>query len=405
MAVTIISTVPANGATGVSPSASVVFTFSAPMNPGATTVSLIDTNAGEDSPVVATWNGNNTVFTCTPSPQFANGHTFEWQVSGQDAVGNFLSGTTSGAFTTVTGINGGSGTDGLTTFVVGEYSLYNQTSASPPVQVIYEFSAQTLLASNRTASAITLTMPTAAVSNLVPNPLTPEKFNLVVYNANQATFNATFPAGSYTFNVTGSPSQQQTVTLPADAQPNAPMVSNYTAAQAINPLQPFTLTWNTFSNGTSADWILLLVTLNPAFNFQTPFFGQPGALGGTATSFTIPAGTLQPNTNYNADLVFYHGTVTSNGSSVSEAFIATATGFNLSTTAGSTAPRLTLSRAGTNVAVFWPTNATGFALEFATNLVSPVWSSNLPASTVVSTNNVVTNAISGTKRFFRLVGP
>ena len=67
-------------------------------------------------------------------------------------------------------------------------------------------------------------------------------------------------------------------------------------------------------------------------------------------------------------------------------------------------PQLTITRFGTNVIVTWPAIATGFILQFATNMVSPsVWSTNLPASVVVISNqNVVTNPITGTQKFYRL---
>ncbi|MGC9940682.1 MAG: choice-of-anchor tandem repeat GloVer-containing protein, partial [Verrucomicrobiota bacterium] len=65
-------------------------------------------------------------------------------------------------------------------------------------------------------------------------------------------------------------------------------------------------------------------------------------------------------------------------------------------------PPLTISPSGTNVILSWPTNFSGFTLEFATNLNSTVWNAKLPAPFVVNTNNTVTNAISGTQKFYRL---
>ena len=66
-------------------------------------------------------------------------------------------------------------------------------------------------------------------------------------------------------------------------------------------------------------------------------------------------------------------------------------------------PQLTITRSGTNVVVTWPANAAGFALQSATNLVSPsVWNTNLPAPVVVNGQNTVTNAISSTRQFYRL---
>jgi hypothetical protein len=69
-------------------------------------------------------------------------------------------------------------------------------------------------------------------------------------------------------------------------------------------------------------------------------------------------------------------------------------------------PQLTIIRSGTNVTLTWPTNATGFTLEFATNLVSPIfWNTNSPAPVVINRQNTVTNPIPGTHQFFRLSNP
>jgi uncharacterized repeat protein (TIGR03803 family) len=59
-------------------------------------------------------------------------------------------------------------------------------------------------------------------------------------------------------------------------------------------------------------------------------------------------------------------------------------------------PRLAIILSGTNVILTWPTNATGFTLQFTTNLAPPaVWST-------VSGQFAVTNPISGTRKFYRL---
>lgn len=62
-------------------------------------------------------------------------------------------------------------------------------------------------------------------------------------------------------------------------------------------------------------------------------------------------------------------------------------------------PPLTVALAGTNVIVTWPTNVNGFSLQSATNLAPPVtWSA-------VSGQYVVTNALSGKLKVFRLTHP
>jgi uncharacterized repeat protein (TIGR03803 family) len=67
-------------------------------------------------------------------------------------------------------------------------------------------------------------------------------------------------------------------------------------------------------------------------------------------------------------------------------------------------PCLSFVRLGTNIIITWPTNLAGFSLQSTTNLAAaPVWSAVLPAPVVVNTNNIVTNGISGTRKFYRLI--
>jgi uncharacterized delta-60 repeat protein len=61
-----------------------------------------------------------------------------------------------------------------------------------------------------------------------------------------------------------------------------------------------------------------------------------------------------------------------------------------------------LLSANTNVVLSWATNSIGFTLESNTNLNTTIWSVVTPAPAVSGTNNVVTNAVSGSTRFFRL---
>lgn len=67
-------------------------------------------------------------------------------------------------------------------------------------------------------------------------------------------------------------------------------------------------------------------------------------------------------------------------------------------------PQLTITSAGTNILLIWPTNATGFTLEFATNLVSStVWSTNSRVPVVIGGQNVVTDTITRPMKFYQLI--
>jgi uncharacterized repeat protein (TIGR03803 family) len=68
-----------------------------------------------------------------------------------------------------------------------------------------------------------------------------------------------------------------------------------------------------------------------------------------------------------------------------------------------TPPPLTITAAGENVILTWPTSANGFTLQTTTNLgPSMNWTTNLPAAVVLNGNYTVTSRISGTQQFFRL---
>jgi uncharacterized repeat protein (TIGR03803 family) len=67
-------------------------------------------------------------------------------------------------------------------------------------------------------------------------------------------------------------------------------------------------------------------------------------------------------------------------------------------------PQLAITTSGANVILSWPTYAPGVTLQSAASLIPPiVWSTNLPSPVVVNGQNVVTNLITGTQEFFRLI--
>ena len=359
---TIVSTVPAMGASGVSPSADVVFTFSEPMDTNATEAQFLDiSNPLNPFPTTQSWNAGATVLTCTPTPAFPSNKQIYWVVSGQNPGGDSLGGTPGGFFTTGTGGGGGStgsGTNRVTTFTLGKIYLYDQTSAGAPTSdtnVPYAFEAVTVLASNRTATAITLTLPNnGGTSNLTQNFVEHEDYYLFYDTQSSNVLETTFPAGSYAFNVMAAASNQ-TVSValaPASNQPNAPHASNYAEAQSVNASQPFTLKWDAFSGGTSGDYISVSVDGGTEV-WKTGDFGTTNALPGTATSVTIPAGILTSNNSYTVNIGFYRATWSSNVTYAIGSFRASTTQLGL-TTVGTSAPLPVVSAAG------WTAGSFGF---------------------------------------------
>jgi len=65
-------------------------------------------------------------------------------------------------------------------------------------------------------------------------------------------------------------------------------------------------------------------------------------------------------------------------------------------------PLLSIFNSGANVILMWPTNAIGYTLQSTTDLSRAVWSTNLTTSAVINGQYTVTNAMSGTRHFYRL---
>jgi hypothetical protein len=69
-------------------------------------------------------------------------------------------------------------------------------------------------------------------------------------------------------------------------------------------------------------------------------------------------------------------------------------------------PVLTIEKlSSVSARLSWPANETGFTLWSNTNLVTTNWTTASPPGSVFGTNNVVTNAMTGTQKFYRLRGP
>ena len=384
---------PLSGATGVSRSAPVVFTFSQEMNTDVAVTSFSFLQLGgipQFLPANVVWNPAGTVATVRPASLpslWPDNVLIQWillgeTLDGSDTFEDF------GTFTTGGSSSGGTGTNAVTSFSVGVYHGFLQTNPSAPVldpEFGYFFQAGTLLASNRTADAVTVMPPLLAPLILTRSQFAPEMFSYFDQTNDLAAFNANYPGGAYQFTVTAAVSNQLiTVNLPAPTlQPNAPRVTNYDAAQAVNPAQPFTLSWDPFVGGTANDFIVVEV----GTDFKTPETPGQGRLNGTATSVVIPANTLRPNSNYTATIYFERLAFASNGTtSVTSAARATTTDFALKTTGPTSArPVLTNSTAIESGKLQFQVTATAgqtLFVESSVTLLSNSW------STVYTTNAV-----------------
>ena len=146
-------------------------------------------------------------------------------------------------------------------------------------------------------------------------------------------------------------------------------------------------------------------TLNSGTNspYRLEFFGNSSCDASGYGQGMVFLGATNVNTT-NCDARF---TVTFPNAGEYATFTATATDSGGNTSEFSpcafAGPRLSIQRVPPNaVRLLWPTNPSGFNLEFNTDLNGANWQSASPASVVEGTNNVVTNATTSPQQFYRV---
>ena len=165
-------------------------------------------------------------------------------------------------------------------------------------------------------------------------------------------------------------------------------LSNDTAALQNLAVTQTTVTW---TRGGSSPQFSRVTFEDSTDNVNYNFLGNGTASG---SNWTLTGLNLSIGQNFYIRARGYYRSGDRNGSesiqeSVRNAFL----------TLPPPSPRLNIQRsANTNVVLSWATNFTGFTLEANTNLNTNVWS----APVVSGTSNVVTNAVSGSARFYRL---
>jgi len=135
----------------------------------------------------------------------------------------------------------------------------------------------------------------------------------------------------------------------------------------------------------STDWATA-VNLNPPQTLTGPaWITFSGTVVATGTNMTIWLDGQTGSTNLNKAECFDSVTVTCVDAAA--------------------APTLEARRQGNDLIFTWPTSG-NYGLVATTNLgVGAVWGAVLPAPTVVNGTNVVTNAMSGERMFYRLTPP
>ncbi|MBI5688282.1 MAG: peptidylprolyl isomerase, partial [Verrucomicrobia bacterium] len=176
----------------------------------------------------------------------------------------------------------------------------------------FEFRACLKQAPAGTVNSATVQLPNATIRTLAALSPTSQYSDLAwgTNFASKTALDAAFTNGAYTFTIEAA--HDGTNAMPAaltgDNYPGStPHISNWTAAQSVNPAANFTLTWDALAGGTTNDFISVQIADLAGTNrlFETAAWRYAGALNGTNNSVVIPAGTLATNQTYRAEITWW----------------------------------------------------------------------------------------------------
>src|ERR1051326_175787 len=199
----------------------------------------------------------------------------------------------------------------ITSFEVFKTLTYDQIAQVPNGQPFnftgYGGYARIIYNNNADFTAARVT----SLSPLSPMVLSGSNGLFVFFAPNVSTkqvLDTDFPNGTlYTFSLSGGTLGAQSASLSPPAADgyatSVPVFSNntYNLLQGVDPSAAIPLSWNTWSAPTFINTPLTFVTINRTSD-NLSVFSTSG--NNTLTSTSIPANTLQPNTQYTAVLAF-----------------------------------------------------------------------------------------------------
>ncbi len=412
----LVSSFPTNGASGVAVYFPVVFVFNEAMKPAQSIAWSANVNGAN---FTYNWGGGGNSLSCTYQGSLPAGAVITWTLNPSaqpllfaDLAGNPLPANTySGSFATAGATNNpcNPGDDGRGYGGVSKELTYFQTGAvsptldptNPPV-----FFGITTSPTNNPVTAAKVQVPGGPLLTLT-NYFGRSFMNSENY-ASQAALDTARPNGTYNLQLTRTTGAPPSAGINlTGSYPPTPQILNYAAAQAIDASTNFVLQWNGFTGATSNDSIEITLQ-NGTWSWTAPDPCVPRPLTNTATSVTIPAGTLQAGTTYNASLVYSRMTYIASNAIPDlnlAAFLRKTVNLQIKTTGGSSGSARFVSwrvlANGNFELKLQGTPGTSYTLQSSTQL-GP-WSDlfTLPAQPDGSVTYQVPASMLGAKVFFR----
>lgn len=175
---------------------------------------------------------------------------------------------------------------------------YQQTSGAAPTSPVNFFAdVEAYMQNPGDFTSVTVTYPGPGSPASLPL-VTPTKFGIGPSFATQADMDAAYPFGTYTFTA-GPTTETAAFNYLVDAYTSdipALDASTFAALQGMNPSQPFTFNFNSFTPNPNASVGETFLTI-----FGTSF---GSGYSPSTTSATMSANTLAFNTTYNWELDF-----------------------------------------------------------------------------------------------------
>lgn len=379
---------PFPGEIGVETNSQVVFTFSEPMDSGVDPSGAITwTGLPNPSLMNYTWSADGHRLFCSYGPGLPTDTTVQWMLNPagastrlRDEAGNELAGGISSDFSTSETSN--TGEPDVLLAQLGKLKSFRQDGPTAVDQHAYFAGFFAELSGIGTVTRLDLDIPGRGVeTNVGEYYFDFRELESEVSFAEADDLDRIFPPGEYelVFQTAHDGEQTMRLAIGAGNYPNAPTVLDFAATQAIDGSKPFTVRWDPMTGGTSADFIELFIEGELACYFETPFAGEPGALDGTATSVTIPAGYLPPGRTLECELAFVRVTdsdETSYPGAAGFAGFVSATEFEIRTIGEPMRPQVTVEHGG-NQAMVTVTGEVGFLYELRASddlqNWTPVW--------------------------------